>query len=49
MSDYIRNADECAKALERAMEAIDLEVHEGILRLIADFAVPCYNREFSDS
>lgn len=35
-------ADECAKAIEEALEAMDppLEVFEGILRLIAEFAQP---------
>lgn len=38
MSDVVRDADECARALEDALEAMDppIDVHEGILRLIAE-------------
>lgn len=40
--DFIRNADECARALERATRAMNppLEVYEGILQVIAGFAGP---------
>lgn len=39
MSNIIRNADECAKALERALAAMNppLDIYEGILQLIAAF------------
>lgn len=36
MSDVVHNAQECTQALERVMDAMELEVHVGILRLIAD-------------
>lgn len=38
MSNAVRNADECVKALERALEAMNppLEVFGGILKLIAE-------------
>lgn len=39
MSDVIRDADECVKALEKALEAMHppIDVYEGILCLIAEF------------
>lgn len=39
MSYYVRDVDECVKALEVAVEAMDppLDVFGGILRLIAEF------------
>lgn len=42
MSDVISNADECARAIERALAAMDppLEVFGGVLTLIAEFAQP---------
>lgn len=45
--DAIRNADDCARALEMAIQVMDppLEVYNGILRRIADFAGPYYNGE----
>lgn len=47
MSDVVRNADECARAIDAALEAMDppIDVFEGILKLIAKF-VP-YGGEYS--
>lgn len=41
MSDVVRNADECARVIEKALETMDppIELHAGILRLIAEFTV----------
>lgn len=40
MSDCFRNADECVRALERALEQMDtIEIYSGILKLIAEMAV----------
>lgn len=41
MSDVVHDADECARAIERALEAMDppIEGYAGILQLIAVFAV----------
>lgn len=40
MSDVVvRDADECARAIQRALAAMDppIDVYEGIVKLIADF------------
>lgn len=39
MSNVVRNANECAQAIESALTTMDppLEVYEGIVRLIAEF------------
>lgn len=43
-ADVLNNADECARAIEAALEAMDPpigdNIHAGILRLIAEFAEP---------
>lgn len=48
MSDLILNAEDCARAIVRGVQAMGLllDVHQGILRLIAEFVpygefVPC--------
>lgn len=39
IAHVIRDADECARFLEEALEALDppIEVHRGILRVISDY------------
>lgn len=39
MSDIVRDADECAKAIERALAAMEppLEVYEGMVKIIVAF------------
>lgn len=42
MSDAIRDADVCAQVIESALAVMDppLEVFEGVLKLIAEYAQP---------